>query len=312
MAVSSIILNAARKIWSIAQRGATALRAKLGRADHRPPAWEADVVDDIAFNRPWNIAVKLLRVQARIRKRSLRPGATIVVVNWNTLAVTQDTLHAVRALTPSDVTIMVVDNGSIDGSKSWLRSQEGLRKVFLPANAGHAIALDIAVLLARTKVVVTLDSDAVPLRVGWLDTVLDPMAQDGIILAGLRSSRDFVHPVFSAVDVRSFIDRNLSFQVYRDPGVTDEALVWGTNSWDTGELMTARVGNQEVVLVDPTDNPVGLLPGMTTGGVVYHHGGVTRSTEDAATDSEQESYQSWRAALEQILPAAALRPAVED
>ena len=95
MAVSSIILNAARKIWSIAQRGATALRAKLGRADHRPPAWEADVVDDIAFNRPWNIVVKLLRVQARIRKRSLRPGPTIVVVNWNTLAVTQDTLHAV-------------------------------------------------------------------------------------------------------------------------------------------------------------------------------------------------------------------------
>jgi len=263
------------------------------------------VVDDMAFNRPWNIVVKLLRVAARLRSRGLRPGVTIVIVNWNTMAVTRDALWAVRALTDTDVEVMIVDNGSTDGSGAWLRGESGIRRVLLPVNAGHAIGLDIAVLMARTQTVVTLDSDAVPLRESWLDAVLDPMKESRVVLAGLRSSRDFVHPVFLAVNVRTFVQRRLSFQVFRQHGVTNDTQVWGVNSWDTGELMTGRLESDEFVFIDATPNLVDGLPGMTVGAVVYHHGGVTRAAESAA---DNDSYQRWRSAIEALLPSEALYP----
>ena len=303
----AIVLQMARRSWGIARVAALAARSRLHRSPHRPLAWEADILDDVAFNRPWNIVIKFLRLIARARKHNLRPGTTIVIVNWNTLAVTRETLFAVQALTASDVEIIVVDNRSTDGSREWLREQSGIRSVLLPTNAGHAVALDIAALLTRTSVLVTLDSDAVPLRAGWLDSALHPLAAPGILLAGLRSSRDFVHPVFSALDVVAFIDRRLSFQVFREPGVAPDEVIWGVNSWDTGELMTARLGSDEVAMVPATPNLVEGLPGMTTGGVVYHHGGVTRAAEvDAPPD---DSYQRWREALESLLPPEALRPA---
>ncbi|MDB4205941.1 glycosyltransferase [bacterium] len=277
----------------------------LGRSDDRPRAWEADVVDDLAFNRPWNLVIKLLRIVALLRIRRLRSGVTVVIVNWNTREVTRDVLQAVQVLTKADVEVMIVDNGSTDGSREWLGREFGIRRVFLPANAGHAIALDIATLIARTDTVVTLDSDAIPLEESWLDVVLEPMKKVGVILAGLRGSRDFVHPVFLAVDVRSFIRRRLSFQVFREPGVTNEAQVWGVNSWDTGELMTKRLEVHEVAFVEPTPNLVEGLPGMTVGAVVYHHGGVTRATE---SDVDDDSYTRWRSAIEALLPSGALHP----
>jgi len=277
----------------------------MGRPIDRPAAWDATVLDDFAFNRPWNLLVKYLRVLARFRTKRLRHGTTIVIVNWNTIEVTRDALWAVRALTGPEVDITIVDNGSTDGSRAWLRDEDGIRGILLPANAGHAIALDIATLMARTEIVVTLDSDAVPLSEAWLDAVLVPMRESGTVLAGLRSSRDFVHPVFLAVDVASFVRRRLSFQVFREPGVTDDAQIWGVNSWDTAELMTGRLDADEIAFVDTSPNPVSGLPGMTAGGVVYHHGGVTRSVD---ADAGNDSYCQWRSAIGALLPVEALRP----
>jgi hypothetical protein len=300
-------LNILRMFWRVLSGAATHARSVLDRSPARPPAWEADLLDDLAFNRPWNIVIKALRLRARLTSRRLQQGQTIVIANWNTLSVLQDTLYAVRALTPANVELMIVDNGSTDGSREWLRSQKGLRVIALPANAGHAVALDIATLLCKTDVVVTLDSDAVPLREGWLDAVIEPLRREKVILVGLRSSRNFVHPVFSALHLRQFIRRKLSFQVWQLPDITEEDRIWGQNCWDTAELMTARLQQNEVVFVDQTPNPVPGLPGMTAGDVVYHHGGVTRATEETAHDLSDRSYHNWRSALEELLPPEALR-----
>jgi hypothetical protein len=295
-----------RSFWNAMRAVAVRLRARLGRSPDRPPAWEADLADDLAFNRPWNVLIKALRIRARLAQRRLRRGETIIIVNWNTLPVLKDTLHAVRSLTSPDVKLMVVDNGSTDGSQDWLRTRDDIRLVALPENAGHAVALDIGVLLCRTETAITLDSDAVPLRADWLEQVLDPLRQEGVVLAGLRSSRDFVHPVFSALSVKEFVRRKLSFQVWQLPGIAQDERIWGENCWDTAELMTARLDEHEVVFVDRTPNPVSGLPGMTTGDVVYHHGGVTRATEETAHDLTDSSYQGWREALESLLPSEAV------
>jgi glycosyltransferase involved in cell wall biosynthesis len=254
------------------------------------------VIDDIAMRRPWNLRVKRARLSARTRLRRLEDGVTVIIVNWNTRDVTADVVRTVQRLSPSDVRILVVDNGSNDGSAATFRDWAGVTLMELPSNAGHGVALDLGVCATRTKVAVTLDSDAIPLAEGWLDRAVEPVASGRAVLAGLRSSRNFVHPVYSAVDTAEFVRRKLSFQVHRLPDV-DGNERWGENAWDTGELMTSRLEPDEVVFVEPTDNAAPGLPGMTTGGVVYHHGGVSRAVDGVVAD---DALEGWRAACRSL------------
>lgn len=230
----------------------------------------------------------------------------MVIVNWNTLAVLKDTLRAVTALTPPAVLVRVIDNGSTDGSREWLRAQTGLKVDHLPTNVGHAVALDLAVLTCTTDVAVILDSDAVPLTEDWIDTVVDPLRDDGLVLFGTRSRRAFVHPMFMAVDVAEFTRRRLTFAVHQAPGATDATKVWGSTAFDTGEWLTRMVDRSEIGFLETTPNRVEGLAGMTVGDAVYHHGGVTRAAEGGLTP---ESLAEWQQTLEAILPPGA-RPTV--
>ena len=175
-----------------------------------------------------------------------------------------------------------------------LRSWPDVDTLFLGSNAGHGVALDLAACAVRTSVMVTLDSDAVPLGRGWLDPVVVPVQEGRALLAGLRSSRDFAHPVFCAVSTRTFLQQRLSFQAFVPPGVDADTVRWGENAWDTAELLTRRLSPDDVVLVDATPNLVDGLPGMTTAGLVYHHGGVSRSSDGAVSDA---AVVEWKQAI---------------
>jgi glycosyltransferase involved in cell wall biosynthesis len=252
-------------------------------------------LDDLATRRPWNARVKVARLLARIRRR--RPGVTVIIVNWNTGVVTADVVAAVQAYSPSDTEILLIDNGSTDGSADLFRKLDGVRTVLLRSNAGHGVALDLGVCWARTNIVITLDSDAVPLRTGWMDPAAEPIRLGEADLAGLRSRRGFVHPVYLAIDAREFVRRKVSFQVHRSAVRTDgEEDVWGTNAWDTGELLSREFDPARIRFVDPQpkvdDDP---LPGMTVGDVVYHHGGVSRRSGGGAT---VDAYAGWRRACD--------------
>jgi len=243
-----------------------ACRLCPGAAD-RPP-WARSLLDDVAVRRPWNIRVKRARARARSRLHRLHDGVTVIIVNWNTEAVTADVVRAVQALSPADVSVLVVDNGSTDASVRTFRNWPGIDTLMLPSNAGHGVALDLGVCATRTKVAVTLDSDAIPLVPGWLEPIVEPIASGRAVLAGQRATRDFVHPIYAAVDTAEFIRRRLSFQVHRLAGIEVGEERWGENAWDTGELLTPRLAPAEVVFVERTENPAPGLPGMTAGGVV--------------------------------------------
>lgn len=232
----------------------------------------------------------------------LEDGVTVVVVTWNTRHITADVLHAVQRLSPPATKILVVDNGSTDGSREMLEAWPGLDIIALRSNAGHGVALDLAICSSTTSVAVTLDSDAIPLREGWLDQVVEPIRTGRAVLAGLRASRDFVHPVFSAVDTATFVRQRLSYQAFVPPDVDGVHARWGAEAWDTGELLTGRVSPNEVVFVDPTPNAVEGLSGMTTGGVVYHHGGVSRT---AGGEPTADVVAEWRDAIGRLQDAMA-------
>ena len=260
-------------------------------AEARAP-WDRSILDDIAMRRPWNLVVKASRLRGRIRLRSLRDGVTVVIVNWNTCEVTADVISAVQHFSPPDVRVLVVDNGSTDASVEMLRNRMGVETMFLHSNAGHGAALDIAVSSVRTRVAVTLDSDAIPLSLDWLEPAVAPVRSGRALLAGSRSSRNFVHPIYLAVDVAEFVRRNLSFQVHRRPAFEGDTDRWGVNAWDTAELLTPRLPADRVVFVDTTPNPAKDLPGMTAGGVVYHHGGVSRT---ASGKVDADALAKWSA-----------------
>jgi hypothetical protein len=271
------------------------------QALERPP-WERSVLDDVAAKRPWNLRVKWARLRALRRLDDLDEGVTVIIVNWNTKDVTADVIRAVQDLSPPEVRVLVVDNGSTDGSRQMLHSWPGIDTLLLRSNAGHGVALDLAVCSARTSVVLTLDSDAIPLRRGWLEPAVAPVRDGGDVIAGLRSRRGFVHPVYSAVNTAAFIQRRLSFQTFLLPGVTSQTAVWGENAWDTAELLTARLTADEVAFVESTPNLVPGLPGMSVGGVVYHHGGVSRATTG---EVDPASFARWTSACSLLAEAVA-------
>jgi hypothetical protein len=82
-----------------------------------------------------------------------------------------------------------------------------------------------------------------------------------------------------------------TFQV---TALAGEELVWGENAWDTAELMTAGLDAEEVVFIDPTPTPASGLHGITSGGVVYHYGGITLASDGGVTP---DALQNWRQAL---------------
>ncbi len=106
-----------RRVVDGASRFAAKRRPDAG---FRPPA-QRSFLDDIALHRPWNIAVKACRVVARLRTRSLKPGVTVVIVNWNTGRMVADVVRAVQHFSPTSTHILVCDNGSTDASVELLR-----------------------------------------------------------------------------------------------------------------------------------------------------------------------------------------------
>jgi hypothetical protein len=104
------------------------------------------------------------------------------------------------------------------------------------------------------------------------------------------------------VDTAEFVRRRLSFQT-----LSGATATWGVDAWDTGELLTSRLSEDEVAFVDKTPNLVSGLPGMTVGGVVYHHGRASRTAGGSASPNGLEGWRDacakLRAALVEPPPA---------
>lgn len=82
---------------------------------------------------------------------------------------------AVQQLAPNDFEVVVVDNGSTDGTQGvverWMNSVENVRLEFEPA-IGLSRARNAGIRVARGDVVAFLDDDAVATE-GWLAALLD-------------------------------------------------------------------------------------------------------------------------------------------
>jgi GT2 family glycosyltransferase len=127
------------------------------------------------------------------RLRAAAPEASVVVVSLDNLAFTRMCLEALLANTRDEaVEVLVVDNGSADGTPHYLRELAALdprvRLVLNPRNAGFARACNQGLALARGNLLVLLNNDAL-VPPGWLARVRTALADPSIGLAGPATNR---------------------------------------------------------------------------------------------------------------------------
>jgi GT2 family glycosyltransferase len=97
----------------------------------------------------------------------------VVVPNWNGAAFIGATLDALSAQSRRPDEVIVVDNGSTDGSAAILADRHPWVRVLpLPRNVGFGGAANAGLRASSADLVVVLNSDARP-RHDWLETLLD-------------------------------------------------------------------------------------------------------------------------------------------
>jgi GT2 family glycosyltransferase len=91
------------------------------------------------------------------------PAVSVIILNWNGGKYLPRCLQAVRAQTYQDFEVLVVDNGSQDGSLDGIEAGwENLRVIRLDRNLGYAAANNLGAQKARGRWLATLNNDAYP------------------------------------------------------------------------------------------------------------------------------------------------------
>ncbi len=115
------------------------------------------------------------------------PRVAVVIANWNGCHLLPDCLSAVAAQTFADFEIVVVDNGSQDGSVEWLKARApAVRVICNEANRGFAAANNQGIYASSAPLLATLNNDAQP-KPGWLQALVEAADQAG--WAGMFASK---------------------------------------------------------------------------------------------------------------------------
>lgn len=111
-------------------------------------------------------------------------AVSIIVLNFNGRTWLERCLPAAVAETATDCELLVVDNGSTDGSVQYLRqSFPDVQVVPLASNLGYAAGNNVGARQARGRYLAFLNNDAAP-QPGWLATVravLDSKPDAGLV-----------------------------------------------------------------------------------------------------------------------------------
>lgn len=144
------------------------------------------------------------------------PRVSIIIPNWNGLALLRPCLDALRRQTYADHEVIVVDNASSDGSVAALRDEYPEARVLaLETNRGFAGGCNAGIRAARGEFIVTTnnDTEAAP---GWLAALVS--ALDRHPDAGSAAARIMLH------DRRDTL--NSAGDLYRRDGTPDSRGVW--------------------------------------------------------------------------------------
>lgn len=150
------------------------------------------------------------------------PLVSVVIVNWNGRRWLEQCLPTVAAQTYPRLEIIVVDNGSTDGSVAWLaQSWPDVRVLPLAANVGFAPANNRGIAAARGALILTLNNDTL-LEADCMAQLVAAMADAGIGMAAPQ------------------------ILLWRDPARLDSAGIevdWAGFAWQRGHGQAAKTAD---------------------------------------------------------------------
>lgn len=94
------------------------------------------------------------------REGKMQMRTTVIIPNYNGLKFMEDCLESLKKQTVRDFKLLVVDNGSTDGSVEWLK-ERGVPTIFLEENTGFSGAVNVGIQAADTEYVILLNNDTV-------------------------------------------------------------------------------------------------------------------------------------------------------
>ncbi|TXK84652.1 glycosyltransferase family 2 protein [Paenibacillus sp. N3.4] len=95
---------------------------------------------------------------------------SIIIPNYNGLALLKECVESIRSHTSLPYEIIVVDNGSEDGSVTYC-VKEKLKLISLPINHGFPVACNLGLHIARGNALMLLNNDTL-MTPNWLDNLL--------------------------------------------------------------------------------------------------------------------------------------------
>ena len=83
---------------------------------------------------------------------------TVIIPNYNGLKFMEPCMAALKGQTSQEFDVLVVDNGSTDGSVKWLKEHQ-IPGIFLKENTGFSGAVNAGIRASRTPYVILLNND---------------------------------------------------------------------------------------------------------------------------------------------------------
>ena len=121
-----------------------------------------------------------------------QPRVSIIIVTWNGLPLLQQCLPSVLATKYDNFEVVVVDNGSEDGTLEWLESVPDVRVLAQSENLGFCGGNNVAIRETSSEFVVLLNND-VAVSSDWLTHLVSSVSRDpsiGAMQPKIRSYRD--------------------------------------------------------------------------------------------------------------------------
>lgn len=89
------------------------------------------------------------------------PPVTVIIPSYNCKDLIGKTIDSIKASDyPNKIEIIVVDDGSTDGTRDYLKKIKGIKLVLKEKNEGKAEALNYGIRIARNEYVFCIDSDS--------------------------------------------------------------------------------------------------------------------------------------------------------
>lgn len=83
---------------------------------------------------------------------------SVCIINWNWLETLKQSIENLKC---ENAEIIVLDNGSGDGSGEWLSKQQGIKAILLNENKGSSVGRNLMLKEAHGEYVLLLDSDII-------------------------------------------------------------------------------------------------------------------------------------------------------